>query len=177
MSLNAPNAYLKTKVMTASPEQLRLMLYDGAIKYLRQARKAMNEKDYEGVYNAIVRAQKITLELSTSINHDMNPELSSRMVGLYNYIYRRLIDANVERDYTAIDESIKLYEYERETWVMALERLAKENETQATETANAAIDRAKQEGDHSGGTIAKIGPAVSTPNNDTNSTSSFSIQG
>ena len=61
---NTPvNPYLKTKVMTASPEELRLMLYEGAIKFCRQATDAIGKGDWEAMYNALIRAQKIVLEL------------------------------------------------------------------------------------------------------------------
>jgi len=121
-----PNAYLKTKVLTASPAELRLMLYEGAIKFCRQARHALGHNDYEGVYNGLTRAQNIVLELTNSIQPDQNPELCEKLQALYNYIYRRLIDASMDRDAKAIDESIQLLEYERETWQMLMKKLGEE---------------------------------------------------
>ena len=57
-----PNPYLRTRIMTATPEELRLMLYDGALKFTTQARAALEEKNYESSYNCLMRAQKIVLE-------------------------------------------------------------------------------------------------------------------
>ena len=122
------NPYLRTKVLTASPEQLRLMLFDGAIKFCRQARHCLGQTDYEGMYNALVRAQRIMLELSTSLDHAADPQLCQRLAALYDYIYRRLVDANIERDAAAIDEALELIEYERETWVMLMKNLADQSE-------------------------------------------------
>lgn len=122
----APGAYLRTKVLTASPQELRLMLYEGAVKFCRQARHAVAKSDFEGMYHAIVRAQNIVLELSTSLNHDADGELCRRLAALYNYIYLRLVDANMERDPAAIDEAIRLLDFQRETWTMALRKLEDE---------------------------------------------------
>ena len=55
----APNPYLKTKILTASPEELRLMLYEGVIRFCHQAKKAMQDKDIEAKHNSLMRAQKI----------------------------------------------------------------------------------------------------------------------
>jgi flagellar protein FliS len=117
-----PNPYLRTKILTASPEQLRLMLYEGAIRFCRQGAAAIEAKDWEGSYNNLMRAQKIVLELSTSLNHNMAPELCAKLSGLYTYIYRRLVEANVQRSAALVREALQLLEYERETWQMAMER-------------------------------------------------------
>ncbi|MFW6060320.1 MAG: flagellar export chaperone FliS [Phycisphaeraceae bacterium] len=120
------NPYLRTKVLTASPQELRLMLYDGALKFCRQAKPALEEKRYEDSYNNLVRVQNIVLELSNSLNHKAAPELCDRLAGLYTYLYRRLVEANVNRDVAIVDEVIELIEYERETWQMLMERQAQE---------------------------------------------------
>lgn len=123
MSGSQPNPYLRTKIMTASPEELRLMLYDGAIKFGGQARAALEKKDYEESYNCLMRAQKIVLELSTSLNHEVDPALCEKMSALYTFIYRKLVDANMQRDPAPLDEALKLLEYERETWRMLMQKL------------------------------------------------------
>ncbi len=124
---NTPvNPYLRTKVMTASPEELRLMLYDGAIKFCRQATDAMGKGQWEAMYNALIRAQKIVMEMSNSMKPELAPELCERMSALYTYLYKRLVDANLERDRSPIDEVIGLLEYERETWLMVVKQVAAE---------------------------------------------------
>lgn len=122
-----PNPYLKTKVMTASPEELRLMLYDGALKFCRQARDAVENAEIENTHDNLVRAQKIVMELSNSLRHDMAPELCERLSALYNFIYRRLVDANINKDTAAIDEAVELIEYERETWQMLIAKVKQED--------------------------------------------------
>ena len=120
----AAQSYLRTKILTASPDELRLMLYDGAIKFCQQAKEALANSDFEASYHALMRAQKIVLELSASLDHEVAPDLCARLSSLYTFIYCRLVDANVKRDVNLIDESLKLLEYEKQTWQMLLEQMA-----------------------------------------------------
>ncbi len=136
------NPYLKSKVLTARPEELRLMLYDGAIKFCRQAEHAIGQKDWEAMYNSLVRAQKIVLELSTSLNPETEPELCDRLNSLYNYIYRRLVDANLERDSSPVAECLRLLDYERETWAMAIRKERGDTEGESAPAAEPEPDHA-----------------------------------
>ncbi|MBI1338170.1 MAG: flagellar export chaperone FliS [Phycisphaera sp.] len=138
---NAPNPYLRTKILTASPTELRLMLYEGAIKFCRQGADMLAKKDFEASYNAIMRAQKIVLELSTSLNHDIAPELCDKLSALYTFIYKKLVDANMNRQPAPIEESIKLLEYEKETWQLLMKKL---NDTHAASGDGHAITGAQQ---------------------------------
>ncbi len=104
------------------------MLYDGAIKFCRQSVDAIGRSDWEAMYQSLVRAQKIVLELNTSLKHDVDPELCGKLAALYNYIYRRLVDANLERDDSPIHEVVGLLEYERETWQMVMRKVDQEGE-------------------------------------------------
>lgn len=120
------NEYLRNAVMTATPEQLQLMLYDGAIRFTRQGIEGLEKKNYEEVFNGFTRAQKIILELLNGLNYDVDRQLCQRMAGLYNYIYRKLVDASVQRDINMAREALSLIEYQRETWVMLMEKLREE---------------------------------------------------
>ncbi len=124
MATAGANPYLRTKILTASPEELRLMLYDGAVKFCRQAREAFDRKDLESSYTGLMRAQKIVLELSTSLNHTADPDLCSKLSSLYTYIYRLLVDANMDRDGKKVDEAIGLLQYERETWRLLMQKIS-----------------------------------------------------
>jgi len=119
-------AYLRTKVMSASPAELRLMLIEGALRFTRQGRDALQRRDWEGVYEGFSKAKDILLELINSLRPEVDPELCSRLSALYTFMYRRLIDANLEKDPAIADEVVDLLEYERETWLMLLDRLSKE---------------------------------------------------
>ena len=121
----AAQNYLKTKVFTATPEQLQLMLYDGAIRFGEQARVALEARNYEQSYNMIARVQRIITEMNSALKHDVAPELCKKLASLYNYIYRRLVEANVDHTIKSLDEALTLLRYQRETWVMLLDQLGK----------------------------------------------------
>lgn len=99
------------------------MIYDGAIKFSRQAIAAIDKRDWEAMYNGLIRAQKIVLELQNSLKPEIQPDLCDKLTALYTYMYRRLVDANLERDTTPVNEVINLLNYERETWVMVMKKL------------------------------------------------------
>ena len=128
MQQGAPNPYLRTKILTASPQELRLMLYDGAIKFCRQAVDALKQSQFESSYNGRMRAQKIVLELSASLDHTVDPDLCGKLAALYTYIYRLLVDANMSRTPDKIEEAITLLEYEKQTWQMLMKRIGEKGE-------------------------------------------------
>ena len=132
MPAPSTNAYLRSKVLSASPQQLRMMLYDGALRFCRQGRTALEHKQHEQSYESLIRAQQIVLELASSLNHDADADLCEKLSALYTYIYRLLVNANVERETSIIDEAIDLIEYERETWRMLLDRTGHQAEPAAS---------------------------------------------
>ena len=138
------NEYLRTKIFTASPEELRMMLYEGAIKYCRQAKQAISVEEIERSYDCLMRVQKIVMELSTSLKHEVAPELCEKLSALYTYMYRRLIDANLEKQVQPIDEVLKLLEYQKETWHMLMEKTAAESMDDAKQVDQLNISTAQQ---------------------------------
>lgn len=126
MTTTPVNAYLRTRVMTAPPEQLRLLLLEGAVKFASQGREGMAAKNFEQMFTGISQCRDIVVELMTSIREDVEPELTERVRSLYAFIYSELTAASLERDLVKMDSVIKLLDYERETWVMLLEKLAAE---------------------------------------------------
>ena len=117
--------YLRTKIFTATPEQLQLMLYDGAIRFGEQARIALEQKNYEQSCDLICRTQKIIAEMTSSLKHNVAPDLCGKLSSLYNYVYRKLIEANVEHKIPSLDEALDILRYQRETWAMLLNSLGK----------------------------------------------------
>ncbi len=120
------SAYLTTRVMTASPVELRLMLIEGAIKFLRQGRDGLVSKDYEACFNGYSRGRAIISELMTTMRPEPDRELYGRMQSLYAYMMSRLIESSHEKDPAKADEVIRLLEYDRETWMMLIEKLRSE---------------------------------------------------
>lgn len=125
------SAYLREAVMTATPEQLQLMLYDGAIRFAMQGREALVRKDYEQVFEKLSRAQRIVLEMHGGLRFEVNPELCERMAALYMFIYRKLVDGNVHHDLAGVEDALKILRMERETWQLLCDRLARERAGEA----------------------------------------------
>ncbi|MHC4885030.1 MAG: flagellar export chaperone FliS [Planctomycetota bacterium] len=123
MAPNAHDTYLRTKVMTASKEQLVLMLFDGCIRFSEVAKKGWADKDLEAAHNAMVRAQNIVLELAVALDKEKGGELAVNMAGLYNYCYRQLVDANIEHDPERVDEVIGIVRELREAWAQAMDKV------------------------------------------------------
>jgi len=126
------NPYLRTKILTASPAELRLMLIEGAIKFARQGRDAMSAKNYEGVYENLTKSKDIILELINGLRHEIEPEICANLERLYTFMYRRLMDASLEKNTTIIDEVIDLLDYDRETWVLLMRQVAGERKKGAS---------------------------------------------
>src|SRR5438045_2789694 len=126
MNANVAQNYLRTRVLTATPEQLQMMLYDGAIRFGEQARLALEKKNFEESYNNISRVQKIITELSCTLKHDVAPDLCGKLAALYNYAYKKLIEANVNHNLSCLDQAIGILKYQRETWAMVLDQLGKQ---------------------------------------------------
>jgi len=129
MKPDTTNQYLRTKVMTASPAELRLMLIEGAIRFCRQGRDGLAAKDYERSFEGLTQAKAIIMELINGLRPEIDPELCARLSGLYTFMYTRLIEANLEKKPELIDEVVNLLDYERETWTMLIERLAEERKS------------------------------------------------
>jgi flagellar secretion chaperone FliS len=121
----AAQTYLRTRVMTATPEQLQMMLFDGALRFGEQAKIALGEKNYEQTYLNISRVQKILAEMMTSLKHNIYPELCDRLAALYQYVYKRLIEASVHHKMESLEEAMNLLKFQRDTWSMLLEQVGK----------------------------------------------------
>ena len=109
-------AYQRTRVETARPAQLILMLYDGAIRFLSVAHDSFGTREIEARHTNIVKAQRILSELLAWIDRDGNPSLADNLVGLYVYMYNRLIDANVEDTAGPVEEVIGMLRELRSAW-------------------------------------------------------------
>ncbi len=120
---NTANAYLKTKVMTASPEELRLMLLDGAIRFANTAKEGLENKDYEKIYEGFTQCRDIVLELTNTIDPTPDPKLAKQVRDIYVFLYGELVSASINKDVPKLCKAIELLEYERETWAQLMEQL------------------------------------------------------
>lgn len=114
MPYRAMNQYKENSIATASPEELTLMLYNGAIKFMNIGKMGIEEEDIQKKNKALIRAQDIINELKYSLNMDF--EISREMSVLYDFVLDRLIDANINKDVKAVDDGLEIVYEMRETW-------------------------------------------------------------
>jgi len=122
MHTDTSGEYLKSAVMTATPEKLQLMLYDGAIRFARQAREALAVRNYEVSCEKLLRTQQIVTAMQDGLRPEVNAQLCKQMSDLYGFIYARLVDANTRHDVAAVDEALQILEHQRETWRLLMEK-------------------------------------------------------
>ena len=104
MLRNPYQQYRATKVETAGSVDLVVMLYQGAVKFIRVGLQALDEKDTRAAHQSFVRAQDIVVELLGSLNREAGGEIAKQLSSLYEYCYRRLVVANVKQDQAAARE-------------------------------------------------------------------------
>ena len=110
----AAQMYQKNAVQTASPAKLTLMLYDGAVKFTNIAIEAIEAGDIEKAHNNIVKAQNIIVEFRSTL--DMKYPVAKDLDVVYDYIYRRLVEANMKKDKDILVEALKHIKTMRDTW-------------------------------------------------------------
>lgn len=115
----AYNAYKQNSVTTASPGELTLMLYNGCLKFLNKANQAIDEKNIQEKNTNIQKAQAIINELNVTLSMDY--AISKQMNSLYDYMNRRLIEANIKNDKEIVNEVIGLTIEFRNTWKQAVQ--------------------------------------------------------
>jgi len=113
----AQQQYVTTQVGTADRLQLVIMLYDGAISFLGQAREKMAAQDAAAKGLLIGRALDIIAELNASLNFQAGQELATNLFHLYNFMTSHLTKANLDWDLKALDEVMELLQQLRESWV------------------------------------------------------------
>lgn len=127
---NPAKLYQKTSAFSATPGQLVLMLYDGALRFCRQAKEGLNEPNFvrsqEILHNNILRAQAILTELQATLNFEKGGELAVTLYRLYDYMQRELTKANRDRDPQPIDNVLRFLGDIRDAWA---EMLTQQGET------------------------------------------------
>lgn len=114
--------YKQSSVQTSTPAQLLIMLYDGAIRFIRGSIAAINDKDYQKKNELIGKAQTIVSELRASLNHSY--EISEQLDKLYEYINYLLIESNIRNEIDKAEEALGYLSELRESWVQASKELA-----------------------------------------------------
>jgi len=114
------NAYKNQQVMTSSPEQLTLLLYNGALRFLTESILAMELGEIQKAHNANMRVQAIVREFVLTL--DMSYELTKTWAQLYEYTEYCLIQGNIKKDVEQLHQAKSMLEDMREAWVGAMKQ-------------------------------------------------------
>ena len=120
------NPYLKqyrqTQIDTAPKEQILLMLYDGAVRFLNQAKAGFAEKNIEKIHNNIVKVQNLITEFESTLDMKTGGEFAQNLFALYEYINNQLLLANIKKREECLDEALKHMTELRDTWRQAVKQ-------------------------------------------------------
>ena len=116
-----PNGYAQynnSKILTASPAELTLMLYDGAIKFANIAVMGMEQNDIQKAHNNIIRVQRIIEEFRNTL--DRKYPVAEDFDRIYVYLLKRLYEANVKKDKEIMEEVLTHLRSMRDTWIQVM---------------------------------------------------------
>lgn len=112
----AQNAYRNNQILTAPQNKLVLMLFDGIVKNINMARLSFEEKNNSKYNEHLIKAQDIIMELMTTLNFEAGGKVAEGLYKMYDYMYFKLVKANVEKNPEHLDEVLKYAEELRDTW-------------------------------------------------------------
>lgn len=115
---NTANAYKRQQIMTASPEELTLMLYNGAIRFVTESILAIEEQNIPKAHSSNMKAQAIVHEFM--ITMDMTLEISQTWLLIDEYILHCLVQGNIKKDKVQLEEAKRLLVEFRDTWFQAM---------------------------------------------------------
>lgn len=122
---SALNAYQQNSVYTASKEKLLLMLYEGLVRFIKQAITSLEEKDFQKAHTNLIKSQNIILEFMATLNMEVGGELAKSLMALYDYMYRRLVEANIKKDVDIVKEVLEFAEELKEAFEEAYKKIKK----------------------------------------------------
>lgn len=114
--------YLEAQIMTATPQKLRLMLIEGALRFARQTLEFWQREQNEQAIESLIRCRSIISELLSGIRLD-DSDLTHKVAGVYLFLFRCLTEAHLRRDRKKVEETISVLEIEHETWRLVCEKL------------------------------------------------------
>ena len=121
MALTNPyEQYKTTQISTATPGQLVVMLYEGAIKFCKLAKMGIEQKNVQTANNNLIKVQNIVQELKLGLDMKAGGEIAKTLDSLYEYMLRRLVEANIKKDAIIISEVQSSLEELKEAWVEAV---------------------------------------------------------
>ena len=117
-------AYKRQQVMTATPEALTLMLYNGALRFMVEGIEAIKNRNYEKTNTSLIKAQNIISEFRITLR--MEYDISHQLLPLYNYVYECLVEANMKHNIEKVEEAKQIITELRDAWNEAIKIARKE---------------------------------------------------
>jgi len=133
MYSNGIRDYRRTRVVTADPKRLVLMCYEGAMDNLKLVKQKLIEKDYEAKSKALIKAQDIINELLCSLDFEKGGSIAKNLDSLYNYMLRRIIHADVNKDVSALNQVLGMLNELKFAWEEVFYKQAKNIEPDLAE--------------------------------------------
>jgi flagellar secretion chaperone FliS len=118
--------YLETQVLTAPPEQLHMLVVDGALRFARLGMQSINEQDYDIAHESLSRSREFVNELIVGLSPEGEEDLTDNLRALFRFVHRSLIEADSNRDATSAEAAIDILEQHRQTWKELLDKLTTE---------------------------------------------------
>ena len=128
-------AYRRVEIETASPSKLVVMLYNGAISNAEEAKRALEENDPKTAHKHLIRAQEIVTELRSALNFSAG-DVAANLDRVYDYVYRLLVQANIDKETAPIEESAEHLRSLRDAWEEVFLRVAREEQATAGPAIN-----------------------------------------
>jgi flagellar protein FliS len=122
MQSDAQNSYLEAQVLTATPQRQRLMLIDGAMRFVRQTLQFWQENQDERASETLGKSREIVSELLSSIDIQKD-ELTQRVASIYVFVFQNLTEAQLRRSVDNLNDVLDVLAIERETWNLVCEQM------------------------------------------------------
>ncbi len=113
--------YKNNQISTATPEQILIMLYDGALRFVTHTSQAIHENDPEKKSNNINKTVAILSELSATLDHEIGGEIAENLAALYSYMIRELTAVNLNNDHNRLENVKSILSQLRDAWVQAIQ--------------------------------------------------------
>lgn len=124
--MSVTESYLETRVMTAAPAHLHLMVVDGALRFARKALACLEERDFETAHFSFNRSRQCVNELVVGLDGEQGAEMVDRLRQLFIFVHRNLTQADLLHNPQLARDAIRVLELHRETWQELVEQLPRQ---------------------------------------------------
>jgi flagellar protein FliS len=140
MQPHARENYLVTEVLTATPQKLQLMMIEAAIRFGQQARQQWQEGKTQAASDSLIRCQQIMAQLLGGMKPELDPELVSRVAGVYVFVFNCFVHAHLNHDQQHLDDALSVLAEEQQTWRLVCEKLGSRRSESEIETERFAVE-------------------------------------